>query len=91
MKLGTHVQLPDGRVATVVYNSLAGVGIRWGLFNLPEEDFMGTSGDILALSADSPRDDPAWPWRPEAMLRETEAQRFFDIPCVGRSFETIEE
>jgi len=31
MRLGTKVWLPDGRVGTVVYNSLIGVGIKWGL------------------------------------------------------------
>ena len=31
MKLGTQLRLPDGREATVVYNNLDGVGIKWGL------------------------------------------------------------
>jgi len=30
MKLGTVVRLPDGREGTVVFNSLIGVGIKWG-------------------------------------------------------------
>lgn len=90
MKLGTHVQLPDGRVGTVVYSSLAGIGIRWGLHDPHEEDFAGTSGDIVPVSADSPARDPDWPWKPEAMLRGTEAQDFFAIPCVGRTFVIID-
>ena len=38
MKLGTQIRLPDGREGTVVYNSLIGVGIKWGLHDPDPED-----------------------------------------------------
>ena len=34
MKAGTIVKLSDGRIGTVVYNSLDGVGIKWGEYNI---------------------------------------------------------
>jgi hypothetical protein len=30
MKLGTRIKLSDGRIGTVVFNGLIGVGIKWG-------------------------------------------------------------
>lgn len=83
MKLGTQLRLPDGRVATVVYNSLIGVGCKLGLHNPNPADFVGTSGDLL--DADPPDD---WPWRPDVILRdpwpscENWGFRFED--CVGK-------
>lgn len=63
--LGSQVELADGRLATVVYNSLCGVGAKIGLHNPVPEDFDGTSGDTV--DGDVPED---WPWRPDVLLRE---------------------
>ena len=63
--LGSQVELADGRLATVVYNSLCGVGAKIGLHDPSPEDFDGTSGDMV--DGDVPED---WPWRPDVLLRE---------------------
>lgn len=84
MKLGTHIVLPDGRKATVVYNSLDGVGIKWGIHEPDPEDFKNTNGNLFRT--ENKKD---WPWFPEAMLRNPDVQRYFDIPCVGESYELI--
>lgn len=75
--LGTIVCLPDGRVGTVVYNSLIGVGIKWGRHNPAPEDFEGTSGDTV--ECELPDD---WPWQPDALLREPEMTERLGIECV---------
>ena len=54
MKLGTHIRLPDGREATVVYNSLIGVGIKWGLHNPDPADFEGTDGNTVSTHLPNP-------------------------------------
>ncbi len=91
MKLGTHIRLPDGREGTVVYKSLLGVGIVWGLHNPDPEDFKGTNGDTFGEPA-VPDD---WPWEPEALLREPwngcEKSTGFSIDqFVGENYETIQ-
>lgn len=50
MKLNTQIKLPDGRIGTICYNHLDGVGGVWGKHefempptgfgDLPEPDFM---------------------------------------------------
>ena len=85
LKLGTHIKLPDGRTATVVFQGLTGCGIKWGTHNPKPEDFENTHGDCFTKE---PELKP-WPWTPDAMLREKEAQHVFDIPCVGEDFEII--
>lgn len=90
MKLGTHVVFPDGRVGTVVFHSLIGVGIKWGLHEPPMEDFEGTSGGLM------PCERPAgWPWRPDALLRAPwpgcEQYGFSPEHCVGGDFEVVRE
>jgi hypothetical protein len=89
MKLGTKVKLPDGRIGTVVFNSLIGVGIKWGVHDPPLEDFDGTTGGVLWEDA-KPAD---WPWRPDALLRKPwlGALRYgFAIEdCVGEEFEVL--
>jgi hypothetical protein len=84
MKLGTKVKMEDGRIGTVVYNGLDGVGIKWGVHNPNTEDFEGTSGGLFD-------DDigPDWPWRPEAMLRESYPSA--SLPCVGDNYKIIQE
>ena len=34
MKVGTIIELLDGKRGTVVYNGLDGVGIKWGEHNI---------------------------------------------------------
>ena len=89
MKMGTKVRLPDGRIGTVVYNSLIGVGIKWGIFNPDPKDFIGTNGDTV--NQDDP--GPDWPWKPDALLRDPwlgcENTGFTEF--VGGSFEVVKE
>ena len=86
--LGTIVKLGDGRIGTVVYNGLDGVGIRWGEHIIDKElagKFSGTCGGLFAQEV--PKD--MLEWCPEAMLREPYPNA--DLPCVGRDFEIIQE
>ena len=91
MKLGTHIRLPDGREATVVFNSLIGVGIKWGLHNPDPADFEGTDGN--SVRSDLPYED--WPWEPDALLRKPwwncREYGFTPEQCVGNEYEVIEE
>ena len=88
MKLGTVVKLSDGRIGTVVFNSLIGVGIKWGEHNPNPDDFAGTSGNTADCAV---LDD--WPWEPDALLRDpwesNERYGFADEDCVGRDYETL--
>ena len=86
MKLGTQIKFKDGRVATVVYNSLIGAGIKWGLHNPKPEDFEGTDGNTF--KSDVP---DGWEWEPEALLRDPwpncEENGFTAEQCVGTDYE----
>lgn len=86
-KLGTHIRLPDGREATVVFNGLCGVGVKFGLHDPPEHDFTGTSGDLLAPAGESPARNNDWPWAPEAYLRDDWPGA--DLECVGEVCDVI--
>jgi len=89
VKLGTIVKLPDGREGTMVYNSLIGVGIRWGRHYPDPADFEGSSGDTIRWK---PPED--WPWEPDALLRDPwESCRehgFEPDECVGDRYEIVE-
>ena len=90
MKLGTQIKFDDGRTATVVYNSLVGVGIMWGLHNPDPVDFKETDGNTVIDGA------PAnWPWEPEALLRDPwpgcERYGFAQDQCVGADFEVVKQ
>lgn len=90
MKLGTQIRFTDGRMGTVVYNSLIGVGIMWGLHDPDPEDFENTDGNTC--SNGSPND---WPWEPEALLRAPwdgcERCGFTTEQCVGIDYEIIRD
>lgn len=90
MKLGTQIRLPDGREGTVVYNSLIGVGIKWGLHYPDPEDFKGSDGNTF--SNGSP---PNWQWKSEALLRKPwdgcERCGFRKEECVGEEYEIIQK
>ena len=83
MKPGTIVQLPDGRVGTVVFNGLCGVGIKWGRHDVTEADFEGTYGDLFDPSIDV----WDWEWGPDAYLREPWPRA--DLECVGDDYEVL--
>lgn len=91
--LGTVVKLPDGRVGTIVYNSLEGYGIKWGIHRPQDhpEDFEGTCGNVVSCDP-LPAD---WPWYPDALLRNQIAgkpefwiERGWD--AVGDDYEVID-
>ncbi len=91
MKLGTQIRMADGREATVVYNSLIGVGVIWGLHNPDPADFEGTNGDTVNNPV--PKD---WKWEPEALLRNpgNDGQgicEFTAEQCVGEDYTIIRE
>jgi hypothetical protein len=88
MKLGTHIKLNDGREATVVYNGLDGVGIKWGIHYPTREEFINpeTGQMCQPLVAEPPMPDD-WDWKPEAMLRNPYPSA--DIPCVGEKYTII--
>lgn len=77
MKLNTVIKLPDGRVGTICYNNLDGVGGMFGLhtFEVPDESF----SDKLP--------------EPEFMLREKEMQGRVggkDSECVGTEYQIVQ-
>jgi hypothetical protein len=86
MKLGTQIRFTDGREGTVVFNSLIGEGILWGLHDPDPADFEGTNGNLLSDSA-----PPDFQWEPEALLRDPfpgcERCGFTAEQCVGDDFE----
>jgi len=89
-QLGTQVKLPSGKVGTVVYNSLIGVGIKWGLYNPNPEDFMNTDGNTVSDGAPD-----GWGWEPDAILREPWDGclrcGFSEDQCVGSEYEVIRD
>jgi len=82
MQLGTQIKLLDGREATVVYNSLTGIGVKWGLHDPNPEDFEGTNGDTVG-NVKVPID---WGWEPDVMLREPEMTERLGMECVGNDY-----
>lgn len=76
-QLGTQVKLPDGRLATVVYNSLVGVGVKFGLHDPDPADFDGTDGNTFQDGSDR-----SFAWQPDALLREPEMSDKIGMPCV---------
>lgn len=78
MKAGTIVQIPDGRVGTVVYNGLDGVGIKWGRHSVTLEQIT-EAAKIESLE-----------WEPEAMLRDSYPHaREVGMECVGDEFVVV--
>ncbi len=85
--INDQIQLPDGRVGTVTYYGLDGVGIKFGLHDIHFEDLEGTTGGCLR--DDLPKDHPSRKWKAEAMLRNPNMQKYFSLPCVGEEFKII--
>jgi len=90
MKLGAQIKFADGRVGTMIYNSLIGEGIMWGLHDPDPMDFEGSDGNTV--SDGSP---PGWQWEPEALLREPwdgcEQYGFTKEQCVGNDYVIIRD
>lgn len=90
MTLGTQIRFADGRVGTVVYNSLIGVGIKWGLHTPNPKDFEGTTGNTVNENIPD-----GWQWEPDALLREPwegcKRHGFTVEQCVGNDFEIIKK
>lgn len=90
MKLGTQIRFSDGREGTVIYNSLIGEGIVWGLYDPNPTDFTGTDGNTVT---DSMPD--GWQWEPQALLRapwpNCEQRGFTAEQCVGIDYEIIRD
>jgi len=84
---GTIIEMPDKRRGTIVFNGLTGMGIKFGEYNLTQEDIdlirMGR-GDLF--HQDIP---PDYKWEPDAMLREP--CEGIDLPCVGEEFIVIKD
>jgi hypothetical protein len=79
--LGSQVELADGRVATVVFNGLCGVGAKLGLHDPRKEDFADTHGDLFDATRGAD-----WPWKPDVLLRPPwrDGQTHFDgMELVG--------
>ena len=83
-KLGTQIILPDGQEATVVYNSLVGVGVKFGLHDPDPKDFEGTCGNTFQENAPD-----EWPWEPDALLREPHMAEQLGMPCIGEDYEIV--
>jgi len=88
MELGTQIKFIDGRVGTVIYNSLIGVGIKWGLHDPDPADFEGTDGNTVSGGAPD-----NWEWEPDALLRKPwdgcEKYGFRKEQCIDLDYEII--
>lgn len=88
MKLGTQIRFANGAEATVVFNSLIGVGVKWGLHDPDPKEFEGTHGGLFGEEASLP---VGWQWEPEALLRDPwpgcERCGFVPEQCVGNDYE----
>lgn len=84
MRAGMLVELPDGKIGTVVYNGLDGVGIKWGEHKVKQSDISGNGG----ISNDKAPE--GYRWFPDAMLRDSYPSRPPNAtPCVGEKYKTL--
>ena len=77
MKMGTHIKLPNGQKATVVYNSLVGVGVKYGIHYPKWEDFESTDGNTFKDGMPE-----GFLWEPDALLRNPKMTEKLGMPCV---------
>ena len=91
MKLGTFVRLPDGRVGTVVFSGLVGVGIKWGWHYPNPKDFEGTHGDLFTVEVPPELRQ----WMPDALLRNPwkgcERSGWTKEQCVGTEYKIVKD
>ena len=85
--VGTVVRLPDGRVGTVVYNGLDGVGVKWGQLDLSESDIelikMGDGNTTKGSECVAEN----YPFFPDAMLRDPYPSAIREgMDCVGEDY-----
>ena len=81
MKLNTIIKLSDGRIGTICWNHLDGVGGVWGRhhFEMPEGGF----GDLPS---------PDFMLRePDVRSSLVKVGHKPDVECVGNDFEIIQE
>lgn len=83
MKAGTIIELPDGRVGTLVYNGLDGKGIKWGRHSVTVEDIEEAAQGANVMFSQAPND---FPWYPDAMLREAYSGCDASMEYVGSEF-----
>jgi len=79
-KIGLWVKVPDGRIGTVVYNGLDGVGIKWGKHQLEAEDLEQIQGLCPLFDQKVPS---GYEWFPDAMLRDKSLIALMKMDCVG--------
>ena len=89
MKFGTHIKLPDGRLATVVFSGLCGYGIKFGIFDLSNETVIGC-GDLEKIGVNNEYAPAYYKYFPDAYLRNKEDEQFMDLECVGTEWEVID-
>lgn len=87
MKAGTIIQLPDGRIGTLVYNGLDGRGIKWGRHTVTEQDLIDAAQGANPLFGKAPA---GFDWFPDAMLRNAYAGCSLEMEYVGDEFEVVE-
>lgn len=80
-RVGTIIELPDGKRATTVFNGLAGIGVKWGEHTIPD-GAIGGHGDLFNEEV-----PVGYEWKPDAMLREIYPGA--DLPCIGEKFVII--
>ena len=85
MRPGTIIKLADGRVGTVVYQGLDGVGIKWGRHAVTLNEIMGHGCAAIGVDDGDVPDD--YEWSPDAMLRESYPSCADGVECVGEEFE----
>ena len=90
-KLGTIVELRDGRVGTTVFNGLIGVGIKWGRHNPPLDIFEGTTGGVMDDRLSEKQEAALREWTPDALLRDAlpGLEKRLGVPCVGEDFRLL--
>jgi hypothetical protein len=80
MNLGDWIKVPDGRIGTVVFSDLTGIGIKWGKHILRKVDQDQILGLCPLFNQNRPR---GYKWTPEAMLRESSMTNRLGVECVG--------
>jgi len=89
MTPGTIIKLPDGREATVTFNGLIGVGIKWGRHYFDSSIFEGSIADLGSIGVRGPEpSDELQELAPEALLRDP--WKGAPVECVGGDYEIVE-
>ena len=90
MSPGTIVRLPDGRVGTVTFNGLMGVGIKWGIHRFDPAIFEGSIADLGFIGVRGPdQSEELEALAPEALLRDPWPNA--PLECVGEDYDVVDE